>query len=442
MAYDPDLDLLYIGVGNGSPWNQAIRSPGGGDNLFLSSIVALRPDTGEYVWHYQETPGETWDFTATQHIVLADLSIGGTKRKVLMQAPKNGYFYVIDRTNGALISGDPYVKMNWSSGIDMKTGRPIENPQARYDLTGKPVLLAPAAPGGHDWQPMAFSPRTGLVYLPAHRLPTPYEPLREIKISKLALNLGVAPPPGDRMPAAMRKAALADMEGVLVAWDPVKRAEAWRVTMAAPWNGGLLATGGGLVFEGDATKTFAAYDARDGRKLWSFDAQTGIVAAPISYALDGEQYVAVMAGYGGAMAYAAGELARKAGDARGPNRLLVFKLGAKEALPTPARIARVLDPPADKQKPDLVKRGAPLYAEFCSRCHGAGAISSSGFPDLRYSAFLKSDSFFDVVLNGALAEQGMAAFGEEIDRQEAAAIRAFLITRAQADKANKKDPAP
>ena len=292
MAYDPELDLLYIGTGNGSPWNQQYRSPGGGDNLFLCSIVALKPDTGEYVWHYQSTPGETWDFTATQHIVLADLTIDGQPRKVLMQAPKNGFFYVVDRTNGQLISAKPFVPVNWASEIDLKTGRPVENPVARFMNPKQPALVTPGPYGAHNWHPMSFSPQTGLVYLPAQELAMAYLHNPKFKGSPLGFNIGIDATaimmPDDPQ---IRAAALATVRGSLKAWDPVTQTEKWSVEHPGAWNGGVLSTAGNLVFQGNVGGEFVAYNAADGTKLWSFPAQTGIVAAPATYAIGDEQYV-------------------------------------------------------------------------------------------------------------------------------------------------------
>src|SRR5687768_1193470 len=298
MAYDPELDLLYIGTGNGSPWNQQYRSPGGGDNLFLSAIVALQPDTGDYVWHYQSTPGETWDFTATQHIVLADLTIEGQPRKVLMQAPKNGFFYVVDRTNGQLISAKPFVPVNWASEIDLKTGRPVENPAARFMNPKEPALVMPGPYGAHNWHPMSFSPQTGLVYLPAQELGMAYLHDSKFKGRPLGFNIGIdvtaVMMPDDPQ---IRAAALATVRGSLKAWDPVTQQEKWSVQHPGAWNGGVLSTAGNLVFQGNVGGDFVAYNAADGTKLWSFPAQTGIVAAPATYAIGDEQYVVVLAGW-------------------------------------------------------------------------------------------------------------------------------------------------
>ncbi len=265
IAYDPELDLLYIGIGNGSPWNQRLRSPGGGDNLFLSSIVALKPDTGEYVWHYQTTPGDSWDYTATQHIILADLTIDGAPRKVLMQAPKNGFFYVLDRTNGKLISAQPFTTVNWATGVDMKTGRPVENPAARYGDTHKPWFAMPGPLGAHNWQPMSFSPQTDLVYIPAQDIPFPYGDPKAFQPNPIAFNTGIDPSIlGMPQEPNAKAQVLASVRGYLKAWDPVTQKEVWRVEQPGAWNGGVLSTAGGLVFEGNAAGTFNAYSADKG----------------------------------------------------------------------------------------------------------------------------------------------------------------------------------
>jgi PQQ-dependent dehydrogenase (methanol/ethanol family) len=278
MAYDPELDLLYFGVGNGSPWNHALRSGGKGDNLFLASIVAVRPDDGAYVWHFQTTPAETWDYTATQHIMLADLTIDGTPRKVLMQAPKNGFFYVLDRVTGALISAKNFVEINWASGIGAD-GRPIENPGMRYP---KGVALVNPSPfGAHGWHPMAFDPAEQLVYIPAMELAFPYGADEKFSYRDGHMNLGVRLDvltlPDD---AAQRAAIKASSKGKLIAWDPIKQVARWSVDHPHFWNAGVLATAGGLVFQGDAQGQLAAYAARDGKELWSYDAGNGIIAAP------------------------------------------------------------------------------------------------------------------------------------------------------------------
>ena len=308
IVYDDDFKQLIIGVGNGSPWNQRLRSPGGGDNWFLSSIVALDAATGAYKWHYQTTPGDTWDYTATQPIILAELPIGGKPRKVAMQAPKNGFFYVVDRENGLLITAQPFLPMSpakstppgmpvsWAYAVDPATGRPVENPEARY--RGGAALVRPGPLGAHNWQPMSFSPETGLVYLPAQDLSFPYTHDASPVTREGFWNLGVVldPLPDDN---AVRAAIKSATKGVLLAWDPVAQREVWRSERRGAWNGGTLATAGGLVFQGTGDGQFLALDARTGKTLWSTDNQAATLAGPISYEIGGEQYIAVVGGHGG-----------------------------------------------------------------------------------------------------------------------------------------------
>ncbi len=439
MAYDPDLDLLYIGVGNGSPWNQAYRSPGGGDNLYISSIVALKPETGEYVWHYQTTPGESWDFTATQHIMLADMEIDGQPRKVLMQAPKNGFFYVLDRETGELLSANNYVPQNWTTGMDMKTGRPIEVPEARYHKTGKPFVSTPGAGGGHSWHPMAFNPKDGLVYIPAMIAAFPYVPEENWKPDRSrGFNVGVDMAAGG-MPAddIVRRAARAATKGELIAWDPVKQEPRWTVEHEGAWNGGVLATAGELVFQGNSGGNFVAYNAANGDKLWSFPSQTGIVAAPITYELDGEQYVAVLAGWGGILAIGPGAVISE--DPRAvPNisRLLVFKLGGKAALPAePDLSERPLDPPMFTGKKEDLAKASYDYGRYCGQCHGDAAVGSTVIPDLRRSAALEhADTWAAIVHDGELQDNGMANFAKSLTPERIEAIRQYIIFRANEDK--------
>lgn len=445
MAYDPALDLLYIGVGNGSPWNRAYRSPGAdgrgeGDNLYLSSIVAIRPSTGEYVWHYQTTPGETWDFTATQHIMLADMEIGGRLRKVLMQAPKNGFFYVIDRETGEFISAQPYVTVNWASGIDPATGRPIENPAARVDRTGQPALVTPGALGGHNWHPMAFHPGEKLVYIPAFEAGMMYAPEANWKPDRargfnVGFNLGAGDLPPD---GGFRKQVAGSLRGMLVAWDPVQQKARWTVEHPGPWNGGLLATAGGLVFQGTAGSEFNAYDAATGDRLWSFAAQTGVVAPPVTYSVNGEQYVAVLAGWGGAYALSVdGDIIKRKAPVRNISRLLVFKLGGTAKLPPEPALAELpLDPPPSTASPETIALGQAKYGRYCAVCHAPGAVGSTVLPDLRRAGSLESaQAWAAVVHEGALKDNGMASFAGSLSRQEIEAIRAYVIKRANEDKA-------
>jgi quinohemoprotein ethanol dehydrogenase len=439
MAYDPELDLLYIGVGNGGPWNQSIRSPGGGDNLFLASIVALRPDTGKYVWHYQETPGDEWDFTATQHMILADLQIDGVPRKVLMQAPKNGFFYVLDRTNGKLISADPYVKQNWTTGVDMATGRPKFNSAAFYNQTGKLWVSEPGQLGGHDWQPMAFNSQTGLVYIPVHTIPTPYIPDEHFQFKHEAVNIGIDLPkismPTDRATVDSIKAGL---KGRIVAWDPVKRAARWTVELGGPWNGGMLTTAGGLLFEGTAAGDLIAYDAANGQKLWSFAAQSGIIASPITYSVEGKQYVSVVVGWGGVYPLLLGELAKKSNDRINLSRVLTFALDGKASLPPlNMELPKPIAPPPSFGTLEQIDTGMRIFSRNCAGCHGDGVRSGGVLPELRRSTFAaNAQAWQSVVLGGVLKSQGMASYTQDLSPSDAEAVRAYVVKRANEDWKN------
>ncbi len=435
IAYDPELDLVYIGVGNGSPWNPALRSPGGGDNLFLSSIVALRPDTGAYVWHFQTTPGDQWDYTATQHMVLADLEIDGRLRQVLMQAPKNGFFYVLDRATGAFISGEAYAQVNWATGLDPETGRPDIVPAARYHETGQAWLGWPGAFGAHNWHPMAFHPGTGLVYIPVMDMPFLYVPPgNDFAFSALAVNMGIdLAAIGLPAEQAVRDEIRRSLKGRLLAWDPVAQKAVWQVDHPGPWNGGVLATAGDLVFQGNRQGSFAAYDAQTGARLWQRPAQTGIIAAPITYALDGEQYVAVLAGWGGVGPLVMGELTHTdAGAQVNRSRLLVYKLDGRAELPPPYDVVRAAHPPPPRfGTAAQIASGAPLYARYCSTCHGDTAVSGGVLPDLRHAFALSDlDTWHLIVRDGALTDLGMVGFGAELDDDQLEAIRAYIVERA------------
>ena len=436
MAYDPDLNLLYIGVGNGSPWNQSIRSPEGGDNLYLSSIVALNPDTGEYVWHYQTTPGETWDYTATQHMILADLEIDGAERKVIMQAPKNGFFYVLDRITGEFISAKNFVPVTWATHIDPQTGRPVEVEAARY-YEKEPVLQLPGPLGAHNWMPMSYSPQTGLVYIPAQEAPWVYGELADYQQKEGVWNTGTnfqfAVLPTDRATITALKSML---KGRLLAWDPIKQEAAWSVEHQGPWNGGVLSTAGNLVFQGTADAHFAAFDAQTGDELWRFFSQTGITAAPITYTINGEQYVAVAAGWGGSFVLGFGGVMSNGSTPDG-GRIMVFKLGGSAKLPviedTITANLQVPDPlPVSEE---VLLKGAQAYANRCSICHGDQAFSYGSIPSLRVSPITSSaQAWKAVVLDGGLAKNGMPNFGPVFDEETAEAIRAFVIGEANSSR--------
>ncbi len=355
MAYDPDLDLFYVGTGNGSPWNRAHRSPGGGDNLYLSSIIALRPSDGEMVWHFQTTPGDTWDYTATQHMILADLEIEGEPRSVIMQAPKNGFFYVLDRATGEFISAESFIGLNWAERVDPKTGRPVEATDSDY-MDGA-MEITPGPLGGHNFQPMAYNPHTGLVYIPTHEFSNTYADDPGWDYRPVGLNLAARVGNADQEPT-----------GHLLAWDPARQSEAWRVPQAGPWNGGILTTAGGLVFQGAADGRFVAYQAETGEQLWESFLGTGIIAAPITYEVDGRQYVTVMAGWGGAYGLRsapAGEAARYEQD----GRIYTFALVGEAALPRFTRLQREVYAAEVDATVEEIQTGAILYRRHCNVCH-------------------------------------------------------------------------
>lgn len=424
IVYDEEFGQLLIGTGNGSPWNRRIRSDGKGDNLYLSSIVALDARTGAYKWHFQETPGEAWDFTATQPIILADLRLDGEVRKVAMQAPKNGFFYVVDRKDGSFISANNFAAVNWATGVDPKTGRPIESPEARYEKTGKSFSLRPAFLGAHSWHPMAFSPKTGLVYIPTQEIPFSYGDQENFTFQPGEFNVGAMTAEGGVDAESSR------LTGAMVAWDPVKQEEAWRIDQAYPGNGGILATGGNLIFQGGPDGTFNAYDARDGDKLWSADAQSGVVAAAATYVLDGEQYVAVAAGLGGSNALFAGVLPR---PDRLPNgRLLVFKLGAKAKLPEAPLLDLPPNPPDQIADATTVAAGAQFFG-YCVTCHGAASKVTAIMPDLRRSASLSDAAAWKaIVYDGALEANGMVGFKDKLKPDQVEAIRLYIGEEARA----------
>jgi quinohemoprotein ethanol dehydrogenase len=402
IVYDPELNLLYVGTGNGSSWNRHLRSPGGGDNLYLASILAINPDNGELVWHYQTTPGDTWDYTAVQPMMLADLTIDGRPRKVIMQAPKNGFFYVLDRATGELLSADKYVEVNWASHVDLKTGRPVEIPGADYKDKG--TYIRPGPLGGHNWQAMSFSPKTGLVYIPAQDNGRYYEASQTFSYTPLKYNLGLEP--------IGRKAEAYDVpyKGRLLAWDPIARKPRWTVEYGAYWNGGTLATAGNLVFQGTAEGDFIAYNAATGQRLWSAFAGTGIVAPPITYAIDGKQYVSVMAGWGGAFP--------KKFQSYG--RVLTFTIGGT-ATPLTRLASRRVTAIANTATAADIAAGQKLFATYCVRCHGGATV----LPDLRRSTPSILGGL-DKILGGAMVERGMPQF-VEFDKAMIAQLRGYLL---------------
>jgi quinohemoprotein ethanol dehydrogenase len=421
LAYDPQTHYLLIGTGNGAPWPAEIRSPGNNDNLYLSSIVALKADTGEYVWHYQETPNESWDYDSTAQITLADLTLDGKRRHVAMHASKNGFFYVLDAREGTLLSAEPYVKgVNWASRIDLASGRPVVNPAARYDKTGKGFIQAPGFSGAHNWQPMAFDPHSSLMYIPAAEFSFPFVATRQDD-NPMGQKLSISFAGGAAL--ARDPKALHLNNGFLLAWDPVKAREVWRVSFEDGRSGGALVTAGGLVFAGNSKSLeFAAYRSDTGERMWGQGAQTGVLAGPSTFTAAGEQYVAVVAGY------------RLSGNYWAPNysRLLVYKLGGTAKLPEPEPVpAPALNPPAAFGTRETIAHGREMYGRFCGTCHGSEGFSRGMFPDLRYAGAIDSaEAFKTIVIDGVLARNGMVSFAKALQPADVEAIRAYLVETA------------
>ncbi len=437
MAYDPELNLLYIGVGNGSPWNQSLRSPGGGDNLFLTSIMAINPDDGTYRWHYQTTPGETWDYTATQHIIVADVTIDGAERRVVMQAPKNGFFYVLDAATGQLITAEKFVPVSWASHIDLETDRPVEIPEARYNETGVPLIVQPSALGGHNWHPMSFSQRTNLVYLAARENIMGYTAETEYITSERGWNTGTDFAAGAALISAAGDQA-PTRQSYLLAWDPIAQREVWRVPHLDPSDAaGVLSTAGGLVFQGNAEGEFVAYRDDNGERLWAAMTQAVTVAAPITFLVDGVQHVAVLAGGRSLPTVGAGAIGSTTRASNNNSRILVFKIGGTAQLPAelPAEITAVgeLNPPPLTAVSETLAHGEQVYARLCSVCHGPAAVSASvgTFPDLRYSPRIQTlEAFEAVVIDGELTSGGMVSFDSSLEDADAEAIRQYVISQA------------
>jgi quinohemoprotein ethanol dehydrogenase len=425
MAYDPALNLLYIGTGNGSPWARSKRSPKGGDNLYLASIVALNPDTGKYVWHYQETPGDNWDFTSTQPMILADLKIKGKARKVILHAPKNGFFFVIDRTNGRFISAKNFVDVNWATGYDKK-GRPIETPEAR--VVDRPREIVPSAFGARNWHPMSFNPQTGLAYMPVQGVPltlmddkgwrhnsnNPGQPMAGLGWN--TANFINAEPPKSKP------------FGRLIAWDPVAQKEVWRQEHVSPWNGGTLTTAGNLVFQGTADGRFVAYHAKTGDKLWETATGTGVVAGPATYEVDGKQYVSVAVGWGGVYG-----IAQRATNREGPGTVYTYVLGGTAKAPDFVAYQQGALLQGVKYNPEHVKEGTMLYVNNCVFCHGVPGVDRGGnVKNLGYSSAEVIGNLDKHLFKGPQMGQGMPDFTGKLTQADVEKIKAFIQGTADA----------
>ncbi|GAB3093339.1 PQQ-dependent dehydrogenase, methanol/ethanol family [Aestuariicella hydrocarbonica] len=430
MAYDADLDLLYIGVGNGSLWNYKLRSEAKGDNLFLSSIVAIKPDTGEYVWHYQTTPGDAWDYTATQHIIVTTLEIDGKPRRVVMQAPKNGFFYVLDAATGEFISAEKFGVATWAKSIDPETGRPvIDHEVADYWTKDGPSIIFPGSQGAHNWPPMSYNPQTGLVYIPQQVTMEEYNPLKEAVPPQAGVpNLGLVIPSVPETLKGIEELATV-YRGSLIAWDPIKQEARWKVPYQHIHNSGTLSTAGNLVFQGLAEGRVAAYAADTGDKLWQQEVSSGVVAGPITYSVDGEQYVAFNVGWGGAFPITFGALAYRTGVVP-DSRLYVFKLNGKAPMPPVKRRELTLPtPPPVTADAATLAEGKQLYQEHCGVCHGLAALSANIIPDLRYLTPEVHEQFLPIVY-GMRANKGMPPFAGILELPQVEKIHQYIIQRS------------
>lgn len=431
MIYDEELRLVYVGTGNGSPWSHEIRSNGVGDNLYLSSIVALHVDTGRVAWHYQTTPADNWDYTAVQPLMLADLAINGILRKVIMQAPKNGFFYVLDRESGDLMYADPYAEINWATGVDLETGRPTETPHARYQdaLT----MIMPGPTGAHNWHPMSFNPNTGLVYIPTLQGTVfPYAIMDDYEFTPGSWNLGI------EFDSFTTQEVLPDFAyspstgpatrspGALLAWDPITRQPRWAHDYDFTINGGTLSTGGNLVFQGGADGFMRAFAADDGELLWEVDLGVGIMAAPITYQLDGIQYVAVLVGWGGSSGLFGPNFD---GEYKPQGRLWSFRLNGDEIIPVKGQpLPEITALPFD-DSPELIADGYDKYSTNCMVCHGAEGISGGPIADLRYASEATYGNIQAIVREGAYASLGMPNLSNALSEADVDSILNWILSR-------------
>jgi quinohemoprotein ethanol dehydrogenase len=428
FAYDPKLKLIYVGTGNGSPWNREIRSPGGGDNLYLSSILAIHAETGKLKWHYQTTPGESWDFTAVQQIILTQLEIKGKKRDVLMQAPKNGFFYVLDRNTGELLSAEPYVYVNWASKVDMKTGRPVETPNARYLTSNEQIYPGPF--GGHNWQPMAFNPKTNLVYIPAREQSFTYGNQQDFQYDKDYWSLGISSNPAN---PTNKDPKFVKSFGKLIAWDPVLNKEVWSKVEKTTWNSGVMTTSD-LVFQGNAEGDFNAMDAKTGQILWTKNLGTGIVAPPITYLVDGVQYVTIAVGWGGVQGQS-----NRSTEQINPGTVYTFAIGKNAAMPVYEKQPKkeYLTLPVEVTEAQ-VEKGGSLFGKYCGACHTLNANNPGGnIPNLTYSHPDIMGAFHQIVGDGIFLPKGMPKFGGRLSNEDISNIKGYILATAKKNREKK-----
>ena len=441
LAYDAALDLVYIGTGNAGPYNMKLDGRHGGDELYAASIIAIHAGDGSMAWYYQTTPGDRWDFDSTQKLVLADVELGGQRRHVIMQASKNGFYYVLDRATGALLSADKFAYVSWARGIDPKTGRPRLDPSADYGRGF--ALVFPSEAGAHTWHPMAYDAQRAMTYIPVLEVgnviletsgrraglvegqfttpafpPEVYDP-----ISMRAL-YGVLPPL-----AHLERPIRTDptSRGFLRAYNVREHRVQWETQTATAWDGGVLATAGGLVFQGDANGNLNAYASDTGQRLASIQLGTSIMAAPVTYRVNGVQYVAVVAGFGGGAVITGYPLDPASAAYRYGNdgRVIALKLGGAPPPLPPLRVdAPMPDLPARPTDAKQIAAGEVLYNRYCSRCHIMGR---GNLPDLRRLQPGTQGLFEGIVLGGAYAAKGMGRFDDVLSVADTESIHAYLI---------------
>ena len=446
MVYDEEQNIIFIGTGNGSPWTSWDRNNEKPfyDNLYISSIVALDADTGLAKWHYQTTPGDSWDYTATQHIILADIEWKGEPRKVLMQAPKNGFFYVIDRVSGELLSAENYVPVTWASHVDLETGRPVYLENADYSEQSR--LISPSPAGGHNWPPMAYNPDTGLVYIPSLEAPLRFDRIKpgaqkHQNNTRNALADVYFPDP-EKDADLLKDAPPFKIGGKVKAWDPAKGEARWVGEELPFWTGGILSTAGGLVVSGGPGGVLYFYDAKTGEVLHKIETGIMITAAPMSYEIDGEQYIAVLAGAGGiaSLSHVPGYATL---EYENSEKLFVFKLGGGDVPLPPARQwpEKEAIPEGLPTDPEIIAHGKAKYERFCVMCHTPRGAPNN-YPNL-WNLSPETDAIFDeIVLGGAFEYAGMASFADVLDEADSLAIRAYLAADRRAMLDEPEETAP
>ena len=426
LVYDEEFNSLYIGVGNGAPWPREIRSPGGGDDLFLSAIVSVDVETGRMNWYYQTTPGDNWDYSSAMDMALGEIEFGGEMRKVVLQAPKNGFFYVIDREDGELLRALPYTEgIDWATHVDMETGRPVENPDVVYE--SEPQWIMPANSGAHNWEPQSWDNELGLMYFYYHDIANFYSldegfvETGEYEIRERGLSLGWGE--GEYRRRLIEEAdPRPESQAYIGAFDPITGGYKWRHELESDYNGGVVATRGGLLFHPEGTGEFSARDTDDGEILWRYSAPgTFRSTSVMTYQVGRDQYVATMMN------------GNRAIDLGGT--VLAFKLDGNLDLPIPDIVqATVPELPDGDFGVDQISEGDDIYHAQCASCHGGIGIPNEVAivaPDLRLMTLSTHDEMSDIVIGGSRADRGMPEFRDAITSDQLESIRAFVVEQAR-----------